>query len=66
MLCEVCRKGPPDGLSVFRVNPKGQPGIWRCRAHLDSPPDPDLDRAVREIERVGPAFPGTLRTDRQN
>ena len=36
--CEVCSFGPAEGVTVFRHNKKGVPGIWRCRAHVVSPP----------------------------
>jgi hypothetical protein len=35
MNCNVCGKGPADGVSVFRVNEKGVPGIWACEKHID-------------------------------
>lgn len=31
--CEICHLGPEDGVNVFRANPKGEVGIWRCKAH---------------------------------
>jgi hypothetical protein len=52
--CIVCRKGPMDGVTVHRVNAKGQPGIWACTRHIkqtDAPPiDPDVQRIVSAIE----------------
>lgn len=31
MKCEVCGRGPVmDCVSIFRVNPTGEVGIWRC------------------------------------
>jgi hypothetical protein len=32
--CIFCRKGPADGVSLFRINAKGQPGVWACRPHM--------------------------------
>jgi hypothetical protein len=30
MKCEICNRGVPDGVDLYRVNPKGIEGIWRC------------------------------------
>jgi hypothetical protein len=49
--CEFCGKGPADGTSVFRVNRKGEKGIWRCRPHLDKQPDPETSRVVEILEK---------------
>lgn len=52
--CEICHKGPPDGVSLFRVNEKGVEGIWRCRSHLTSEQadkqDPETIRLVNIID----------------
>ena len=53
MKCFVCGKGPPNGPSVFRVNAKGQPGVWACdehRRHADKQADPKTIAVVRELE----------------
>ena len=52
MKCEICRLGPADGLSVYRVNPKGQEGIWRCKPHLGSsaPIAPEVAAIAEAIE----------------
>ena len=50
MKCEWCGKGPADGTSVFRINEKGIPGIWRCEADLDRKPDEDVYELVSIIE----------------
>ncbi len=34
--CEVCGKGLVDGVALWRANPKGKPGIWRCGEHRDA------------------------------
>ena len=47
MKCEVCGYGPEEGLSIFRVNPKGVTGIWRCREHLA--PGHKIDAVVEDI-----------------
>jgi hypothetical protein len=53
-ICEVCEKGPVHGVTVFRVNPKGVAGIWRCRAHLTSAQaerqDPETIQLVNIID----------------
>lgn len=35
MKCLFCNRGPADGVSVFRINAKGQPGVWACAAHVE-------------------------------
>lgn len=52
MKCEICGKGPTDGVSVLRVNAKGIPGIWRCRTDLgaSAPPDPEVMALVNVID----------------
>jgi hypothetical protein len=49
MKCETCGHGPADGADLYRVNPKGQPGRWRCLQHMPSPPDPELRRIVETV-----------------
>ena len=51
--CCICKKTPADGTTVFRVNPKGRPGIWACAKHrpqTDAPIDAELDEVVRILE----------------
>jgi len=46
------KKFPRD--SLFRVNAKGQPGIWACLHHIkntDKSPDPLLETIVQILER---------------
>lgn len=54
MRCMFCRKGPMDGVTIHRVNAKGQPGIWACERHIgqtDAPPIPEeVRRVVNAIE----------------
>lgn len=50
MKCEWCGKGLQDGVSLFRVNEKGVPGIWRCEADLDRRPDEQVAQIVAAIE----------------
>lgn len=48
--CEVCGQGPINGVSVFRQNPKGEKGRWRCEAHLEKQPDPGVRELVSILE----------------
>lgn len=53
MRCVICQKGPAQGVSVFRINAKGQPGLWACERHrsqTDATVDPDLDDVVHTLE----------------
>lgn len=34
MKCLFCHKGPAQGVSVYRVNAKGQTGVWACQKHM--------------------------------
>lgn len=50
--CEVCGLGPPeDVIAVYRQNPKGQKGVWRCERHNQAPIDPDVREIVQIIEK---------------
>lgn len=45
MRCLFCQKGPAQGVSVYRVNAKGQPGVWACERHMkntDAKIDPEI------------------------
>lgn len=51
--CVVCKKGPPQSVALFRINAKGQPGLWACRQHMnqtDGHIDPEVDQVVSAIE----------------
>lgn len=51
--CLFCRKGPAEGVSLFRVNAKGQPGVWACAQHIgrtDAKIDPEVHHIVQIIE----------------
>ncbi len=52
MKCEICNKGPAEGLTVFRVNEKGVKGIWRCRAHVTSEQADKFDPEVIFITNI--------------
>lgn len=34
MRCEICGVSAASGYALYRVNPKGVAGIWRCAVHL--------------------------------
>lgn len=33
MECEICKRGPMQGISLYRANELGVKGIWRCSDH---------------------------------
>jgi hypothetical protein len=52
MRCEICGKTAPlppdgDGVTLWRVNEKGIPGVWRCELHLTFDQD-----AARDLETI--------------
>jgi len=50
--CIFCGKGPMQGVSLFRLNAKGEPGKWACREHIkntDIAVDPTVQRIVDVI-----------------
>lgn len=49
--CMICGKGPRDGTSLFRQNPKGEAGIWACMAHSQQAAAPEVNKLVAVIER---------------
>jgi len=51
MRCLFCQKGPAQGVSVFRVNAKGQPGVWACGKHMKRT-DASIDPAVLAVTRA--------------
>ena len=52
--CLFCNKGPRDGVSLFRVNPKGVvPAVWACAKHMkntDSVIDPEVKKLTDILE----------------
>jgi hypothetical protein len=49
--CEICGQSPEEqGITVYRVNPTGVPGVWRCAMCLTTPIDPDLAEIVAILE----------------
>lgn len=49
--CEVCGKGGPR-TTVFRVNPTGQKGVWRCREHLTDEQKGQLDPEMLRLTNI--------------
>ena len=49
MRCLICRKGPNDNVPIYRVNPKGQKGIWACKRHISQTDAPPIDSDVAII-----------------
>ena len=33
--CEICKKGPMHGVSVYSNGPKDMRSPWRCEVHID-------------------------------
>jgi hypothetical protein len=49
----MCTVSPQTGGALYRINAKGQPGIWACREHLqntDGKIDPTVDKLTSIIE----------------
>lgn len=44
----MCTVSPKTGGALYRVNAKGQPGVWACIEHVRST-DAKVDPFVREI-----------------
>ena len=49
--CHVCGQGPEEGVSTYRQNEKGQPGIFACMTHTRVDVDPVVERLVAAIEK---------------
>ena len=52
MKCMVCGKGMPEGVSLYRQNPKGEIGVWACEEHRREKVDPEVEGIVSVIERA--------------
>lgn len=50
MNCEKCGKGMKDGVTLYRQNPKGETGVWRCSACNRTPVDPETAELIVVIE----------------
>lgn len=51
MKCEICGKSVSDGTTLYRQNPKGEKGIWRCKEHISYIP-PDVEDIVNILENT--------------
>lgn len=57
MVCEICKQGPSDGVSVFRTGKKG-PGEnphWRCQADAKADQIPEEDLILAAVIESGNA-----------
>lgn len=51
--CEICHQGPPEqSIAVYRVNPVGEAGIWRCWDHLTASQRGEVDPEVKKITDI--------------
>ncbi len=54
MICLFCQKGPMDGVTIHRINAKGQPGIWACERHIAqtdaAPVSPEVAAVVNALK----------------
>lgn len=53
MICCICGLGPIQGISIFRVNKKGDIGIFACRKHMGQGVkiDKQVDTLVKIMEK---------------
>lgn len=51
MKCHVCGLGPANGVTVYRQNETGVPGVWACLIHSECQVAPDVAEIVTIIER---------------
>lgn len=69
--CDICRKGPKDGVPLFRQSPKGQlPAVFRCKEHVTAQVDKGIENLVNIISgkadsRLGLASVGMDWKERQ-
>lgn len=57
MECLFCKKGPAQGVIVFRINAKDQPGVWACQKHVgqtDASVDPNVRQITDSLSRKRP------------
>ena len=53
MHCSVCGKYPPrDPVTLWRVNPKGVPGIWHCNHCLTPSERRKLDPELVHLDDI--------------
>ena len=55
MKCEVCGLGPEQGVTLYRQNPFGEVGRWRCWADTKVTIEPEVKRLVDAITQEPPA-----------
>ena len=51
MKCLFCGKGPAEGVTIYRINAKGQKGKWACEKHIGRT-DATIAPEVRDVVRV--------------
>ncbi len=51
MKCFICDRGPTEGITIYRINPKGENGIWACSVHRPITA-PHIDPEIKEIVRI--------------
>lgn len=52
MICCICKKGPLDGgISVYRINEKGVPGMYACADHIGQT-DGYIPKDTKELVKV--------------
>jgi hypothetical protein len=55
--CIICGRTMAEGATLYRVNAKGQPGIWACAKHIndtDSKPDAETVQVVTALGGKAP------------
>ena len=48
MKCLFCNATPAKGATLYRVNAKGQPGVWACGKHIKQT-DASISEEVKQI-----------------
>lgn len=46
--CIFCGRGLAQGVNLFRINKKGEPGVWACDDHIKNT-DAKVDSDVQVI-----------------
>jgi hypothetical protein len=63
MRCVFCRKGPNEGVSLYRINAKGQTGVWACDGHIGQTDAAPIPPAVKRLADV---FSGKTQTETED
>jgi len=50
--CEKCGKGLREGIALFRQNPKGEIGVWRCAACNTKPIDSEVMEIIQLMKGI--------------